>query len=83
MFEGGLDIGTANEELVFWGPFVGPASGDQGRWVAKPITTVQLDFTGTVLEDPTTGGVVAGRLTLDVQPNGCSLKYCSAITIHP
>jgi hypothetical protein len=70
-------IGRADEFGNFRGPFVGPASGDFGHWVARPITLASYDFSGTVERGPSTGTTLAGDLDLRIIAN----RFTGTLTV--
>ncbi|MBC8075453.1 MAG: hypothetical protein H7Y32_05205 [Chloroflexales bacterium] len=61
-------IGTPNTKGGFSGTFVGPATGDQGKWKSEPVVSVTLNFSGTVNEGPNAGVTLAGPLAITVNP---------------
>ncbi|NJN18487.1 MAG: hypothetical protein HC822_20645 [Oscillochloris sp.] len=70
-------IGRLGPSGNFRGPFVGPQDGDQGSWIAKPITEVTYNFSGTVERGPSTGTTLAGPLFLRIIDN----RFTGALTI--
>ncbi|NJM06701.1 hypothetical protein HC891_11725 [Candidatus Gracilibacteria bacterium] len=70
-------IGRADARGNFRGPFVGPASGDFGQWVARPITLASYGFSGTVERGPSTGTTLAGDLDLRIITN----RFTGTLTI--
>lgn len=82
-------IGRIFSDGIARGPFVGPASGDQGRWRAEPITVAAFDFSGTVNQGPSAGTTLAGLLTLkiadghftgDLDINGTKIPVAGRLT---
>ena len=74
-------IGTPNRQGGFSGPFVGPAAGDQGRWTSAPLTTINLDFSGTVERGANAGVTLAGPLTITANPLDDD-KFTGALTVE-